>query len=216
MSRVVIAIDALARASSVAPELLRRLERSGLVTPRARDEAGRVWVDADTRARVERVQSLIAAGYAERDIALVIGRIERADGKRRVHRVLTLDGFAAAAGLAPAVVARWVEERLLRAWAHDEQGQPLFSRGALADARALDALDALGLRDEARRWAKVARGDADANEIAEMRARIAAHLTRLDRATRALQKLLPRLLAKTPPTATPRRRLLRRGRDDKA
>lgn len=215
MSRVVVAVDVLTQSLGATPELVRRLERWGLVVPRARDEAGRVWVDAEARPRIERVQSLVAAGYAERDIALVIGRIESAGTDRqRVQRVLSLEGFAAAADLAPATITRWLDDRLVRAWAVDEEGAPLFTRGALADARAIAALEALGLADEAPRWARIANGDAAPAETAELRSRIAAHLARLDRATRSLQKLLPRLLAKAPtaPAAPRRRLLLRRGK----
>ncbi len=214
-----VALGSLARSLGAPPDLLKRLERAGVIAPLGRDRAGNVWVDADVRRQVERVQSLIAAGYAEKDIALVIGRIERAPGRTRVDEVVGLAELASAASVTPEAVTRWVDGGLLEPWATIEQGEALFETGTLVTVRSLAALEALGLADHLHAFAEFERagrelvprvaGARDTRQpsaaIAALHKAIGERLGEVESAAQVLRKLLARLGTIAAPP--PRRRL---------
>lgn len=211
-----VALGSLARSLGASPELIKRLERAGVIVPLGRDRAGNVWVDTDVRRQVERVQSLMAAGYAEKDIALVIGRIERAPGRTRSDEVSSRAELAAAASIPPEVLTRWVADGLIAPWATVEGGEPLFERGLVQTACALAALEALGLGDHAQHFAELVRagrggvpgsgGQARSGDaIAALHKRIGERLGEVESAAQVLRKLLSQLGVAA--VAKPRRRL---------
>lgn len=197
MSRVLIAMTDLSRSLGVPADLLRRLERAGLVVPIAKDDNGEQWVDAGARRQVERVQSLIAAGYAERDIALVIGRAERTDGSSRLESIIGAEELLTKARIERGTLDRWIAQGAIPGWAVEESGAPLFLRRHVVLARALRALELLGLGELVGTWSALARGEPGAAGR-ELGRELSAELTtRLDDAEHALQtlrKLLPRLV----------------------
>ncbi len=208
MSRVVITLASL-RSPGVSSELVKRLERAGLVKPLGRDTGGQVWVDVDARRQLERVQSLIAAGYAERDITLVIGRAERSARDDRIVEVIGRDELVSRARVGVELLDRWEASGALAPWARDEAGRPLYQRELVPLARAFSALEALGIGEHVAAWARVARGEPDEGDR-ELKALIEARLERAEVALKTLRKLLARLHEVG--TRRPRRRLLGRAR----
>lgn len=212
-----VALGSLARSLGAAPDLIKRLERAGVIVPLGRDRAGQIWVAADVRRQVERVQSLIGAGYAERDIALVIGRVEREPGRTRVDEVVGLAELAKAAAVTPEDLRRWVTGALVVPWGVAEDGDPLFVRAALGTAKALAALETLGLGADAPALAaflardKAPRTKVPDAAIAALHARVDERLQEVEAAARILRKVLPQLglaaAPKPPRRLVPRRRL---------
>lgn len=197
-AKVVVPLTALAQSLGAAPGLMKRLDRAGLITPVGRERGGEVWVDSDARRQLERVVALIGAGYAERDIANVIGRIERTK-RTPPAEVITLSALAAATGVSVETARAWVVDGTLHAWAQTEEGEPLFGADAPASARVLAALATLGLGELARAWLH----GADDERAAALDV-VRKHLSAIEGATRVLRKLAP---------AEPkRRRLLTRRR----
>lgn len=185
------------------PELVKRLERAGLIVPLARDEAGRIWVDVDARRQIERFQALIGAGYAERDIALVIGRAERSERGARLELVAGVEHLAAASGATAEDIRRWLGEGLLEPWASSEAGEPLMAQGLVEIARALAALETLDLAAHKAAWVAAARAR-DGRIDGALRER----LGRIEGAVKALKKLIAALDERA--AKRPRARLLSR------
>lgn len=166
------------------PELVKRLERAGLIVPIARDEAGRIWVDVDARRQLERVQALIGAGYAERDIALVIGKVERPERRARLEPVVGVEHLCQEAGASGEDVKRWLAEGLLEPWALTEAGDPILLPADIDLARALAALEALALGAHKAAWVAAVR-----TPKARIDAALRERITRLEAAAKTLRKL---------------------------
>ena len=185
------------------PELVKRLERAGLIVPLARDEAGRTWVDVDARRQIERFQALIGAGYAERDIALVIGKAERPERGARLEPIAGVEHLAAASGATAADVLRWRGEGLLEPWAVSEGGEPLMAEGLVEIARALAALEALELGAHKAAWVAATRARDGRIDLA-----LRERLGRIEGAVKVLKKLIVALDERA--ARLPRVRLLSR------
>lgn len=196
--RILVPLAALAQSLGASLALMKRLDRAGLITPVARERGGEVWVDGDARRQLERVVALIGAGYAERDIASVIGRIERTK-RTPPSEVITSATLSTLAGVTPEALQAWVADGTLQAWALTEAGEPLFGADAPARVRVLASLATLGLERHARAWLE----GAD-DERSEALAVVRKHLRDIEGATRVLRKLVP--------AETKRRLLTRRGR----
>jgi len=209
-------LGSLAKALGVTPDLIKRLERAGVIVPLGRDRAGRIWVDADARRQVERVQSLMAAGYPERDIALVIGRIERAPGRTRIYDVFVLADVASTEAIPPELVTRWVDDGLVAAWGVAETGELLFESGAVAIVSALAALEVLGLSDHAHALVGFIARDPNrpSDAIARLHQVIGQRIGAVERAVRVLRKLLPQLSQSAAPKPRRRPLLRRRGKGE--
>ncbi|MFO0747560.1 MAG: hypothetical protein U1F43_18120 [Myxococcota bacterium] len=191
---------------AAAPELAKSLEKLGLLVPVARAlKRGPLYYDEAVRPLVERAVALTAAGYAPKDIALVLGRMAGAKNGAAVD-VFPLARLAAAARLDEVRVVAWVERGLVTPWAVDESGAALFTRDALAEVRGLAALEAVGLGALAPGWAD------DSLDLAAVRVRVAETLaaarllTRLVAKKAAAAKKRPAARARTPRVLRPTRR----------
>jgi hypothetical protein len=210
VSRVVVALGALTKSVGASPELMRKLARAGLVRPIGKDDKGRLWVDAEARRQVERVQTLMAAGYAERDIALVIGKVAAAGERVRVDEVCDLEAFAGLVEVPSETVGAWVEASLMPVWGTREDGAPMFLSAAVELGRLFAAAEALDLGAHKALLARVVRGEGRAagEDIAAFGRFMGERLERLERAVKILRKILPKL--ETPERAPRERRLLAR------
>lgn len=185
MTRPLIRREALTRELSATPELERRLDKLGLLVPVARGgRRGPLYYDAHARGLVERAVALTAAGYAPKDIAHVLGRVERTPPGPLVE-VLGLVPLAGAAKLPVERVSTWVARGLIAPWGADEIGTALFLRSALGDVRGLAALETLGLGELALAWVD---GSFD---VALVKARVAE----AQAAARLLAQLAPKKAA---------------------
>lgn len=218
-SRILIELEASSKQVGAPPDLVRRLVRAGLVVPLGKAESGGRWVEIDARRQIERVRALVAAGYAEKDIAVVIGKVERPDADPGKHPIHSLPTFARMVAAPEDLVRRWVEDGVLEAFGRTEDGELLFAGDARDTARLLLALDHLGLAMLAADLTSARSGDLDADrtrallETLKRRAvQTKAALTVLDAALPALERRLAprprRLLArkKVGTTRAPRTR----------
>lgn len=179
------------------PELVKRLERAGLIAPIARDESGRIWVDVDARRQIDRVQALIGAGYAERDIALVIGKVERPERRAHLEPVVGMEHLARESGASADDLRRWLSEGLLEPWALTEHAEPLLSSSSIELARAFAALETLDLGAHKAAWVAAVRAPRGPVDAA-----LRERLGHIEGAARTLRKLVTaldqRALAKRP------------------
>lgn len=161
-------------------ELLTRMERAGLLRPIAVSPT-EVYYAPDALAQVERVQTLVAAGYAERDVAHVAGRVA-VSATTPVENVLELDKVPGAAGIA---------DGLVPLWGQSEAGQRLIRHADEDLCYALVALPLMGLSDLSQ--ALVAAMTGVSGDSSELRAKIEARLTELDHASTTLRATLAKL-----------------------
>ncbi len=188
------------------PEVVRRIERLGLIVPLARDAAGdAVYYEASARQTTSRVLTLIAAGYAEADVALVVGRVATAPSapRKRPRRLITLAELARRVAAPEARIRGWLDAGVLAPWACDAAGDALFEPEAEALARALGALAVIGL-EALVPLIGAALATPSGPEAAALRADLTTHLEQAAAAITALRALARRLAPKR------RRRLLRR------
>lgn len=188
------------------PEVIRRIERLGLILPLARDAAGdAVYYDLGARHTASRVLTLVAAGYAEADIALVVGRVatDPSAPHKRPQRLITLAELARRIGVPVARIRGWIDVGALTPWAIDAIGDALFEREAEPLARALGALAVIGL-DALVPLVGRSLTAPSGPEAATLHAELTTHLEQAAAAITALRALARRLMPKR------RRRLLRR------
>ncbi|MCC6622965.1 MAG: hypothetical protein IT385_17025 [Deltaproteobacteria bacterium] len=170
-----------------APELSRRLEKLGVLAPVARASArgGAVYYDAGVASIVERARALLGAGYASKDIALVLGRVE--EGRREpVIEVADLAEVVQRTGVAAERIAGpegWVARGLVPVWGRDGADAPLFASDVVPRVRVLAALEALGMGALAADWL------AGAIDVPRVRARLAEIQAAVKLLTRAMPKV---------------------------
>jgi len=184
---------ALERRLGAMPEVARRLDKLGLLVPCAKtaSRGGEVYFDVGLGAVLERAAALMQAGYAPKDVALVLGRVELAR-REPVVEVLPLADVAERARVAAARIVGaggWLERGLVQAFARDDGDAPLFLLDAVARVRGLAALEALGLGELGADWVA---GTLDAT-------RVRARMDEVSEAVKVLERALPK----------PRRRKLR-------
>ncbi len=138
--RAVISRTALVDALKAPPAFLRRVERLGLLNPVARTARHELYYPAEVLERLVHVQSLLAAGYAEKDIGHVLGRVV-AEVRSEPALVCTASELA----VAPEVLDTFLERRLVEVWGETSDGQRLFAVGESERVRVLCALEELGL-----------------------------------------------------------------------
>lgn len=196
--RIVIGRTELLTRTALRPEQLTRIERNNLVRPLG-ESARETYYPREALAQVERVQTLIAAGYAERDVAHVVGRVAAVTGSL-IDRVVELD---------PASASALSEDRLIPIWAVTEAGQPLIHVLDQPLCEALMALRTLGLGALAAPLSGAV-AETDPSALAELRRTIERHLDTLDEASILLRKRLTKLAPSRGSRAQGLRRLLRR------
>ena len=196
--------DALCRMVGVRPDLVKRLVKARLLAAFGRDAARMPLFDAEGRRRLERVRDLLQAGYAEKDIATVLGLVEDRNGDGGVTW-LGIDDILTPPGHGVAALARAESHGLMLADARRDDDTPLFeARHAHRIAMVCDLL-AIDLVDDAR---ALAARHGHALDTADLR-RLLDHVEVKRQAANRLSRLLA---AELPPT--PRRTILRvrRGR----
>lgn len=145
-------LDALCRLLGTRPDLVRRLEKGRLIAPAGRDSARKPLYDGEGRRRLERVRELLQAGYAERDIAAVLGLVEERDDHTRETWLTTTDIIAPPRNAA-AEIARAVDLGLVAVAALRDDDVPLFSAASSGRIACVLDLIELGLSAEARELA---------------------------------------------------------------
>lgn len=193
-ARVVIPERELLARVGMAEALFLRALRAGLVVPLGRSTRD-TYYHGEAVAQLERVQTLLAAGYAERDVALVVGRVQGAE-TRAVARVVELEELAMnhSAGTLRALV----EQGLLPIWGVTEAGRRLLLEQDEDLALAITALASLGLDEHTESLGLLASGR-PTTPFTELRARIEARLVEFDGAAKALRRALPRLARRFAP-----------------
>ena len=195
--RIVIGRTELLTRVALRPDQLARIERSNLVRPLGAS-ARETFYPREAVAQLERIQTLIAAGYAERDVAHVVGRVAAAPDAP-IDRVIELD---------PSSSSALTDGALIPIWGVTESGQPLVHVLDQPLCEALIALSTVGLGELAPALSAAAANDPDA--LAELRRGIERHLDTLDAASALLRKNLARLDPARAGRARGLRRLLRR------
>lgn len=196
--RIVIGRAELLVRAGLRPEQLTRIERHNLVRP-VGVSARETFYPVGALAQLERVQTLIAAGYAERDVAHVVGKVAAAN-EAPIDRVVELD---------PASSSALSEAGLIPLWAVTEAGQPLVHVLDQPLCEALLALTTLGLGEHMAALSAAANSSETAT-LAELRRAIERHLDTLDAASALLRKSLTRLVPARAGKARGLRRFLRR------
>ncbi len=195
---VVARTDLLVR-SGARVELLARMERAGLLRPIGKSPT-EVYYPREAFARVERVQTLIAAGYAERDVAHVVGKVAEAS-VAAVERVIALDTVPD---------SQTLPDGLVPLWGRDDSGRRLIRLADLPLCQALLALAAVGLPELAPELsAALVAAQGGAHEA--LAAAIEPRLEALEGASATLRATLAKLKRSRRGTRTARlKRLLRR------
>lgn len=196
--RIVIGRAELLVRSGLRPEQLARIERHNLVRP-VGASTRETFYPREALAQLERIQTLIAAGYAERDVAHVVGKVAAA-ADTPIDRVFELD---------PASSSSLSEGGLIPIWAVTEAGQPLVHVLDQPLCEALIALSAVGLGELAPLLSSAANSSEPAS-LADLRRTIERHLDTLEAAAAHLRKNLTRLAPAGPGKARGLRRFLRR------
>lgn len=196
--RIVIGRAELLVRASLRPEQLARIERHNLVRP-VGASARETFYPREALAQLERVQTLIAAGYAERDVAHVVGKVAAAN-EAPIDRVVELD---------PASSSALTEGGLIPIWAVTEAGQPLVHVLDQPLCEALLVLSTLGLGELAPALSSAAKSS-EPTTMADLKRTIERHLETLDKASTLLRKNLARLNPAGTGRARGLRRLLRR------
>lgn len=157
-------------------ELLRRLERARLLRPIGRSSVD-LYYPAEARQQVERVQTLLAAGYAERDVAVVVGKVIDAT-RTKAEVVVELAQAAVRCDGSEAEVMSLCERGLAPVWAVTEGGRTLLAESDLPLVGALNALAVIGrpeLQEElSAAWSERPGQLSHAELDAEIRARLEA------------------------------------------
>jgi len=189
--RLVISRSQLMAQTGLSVELVRRFERVGLVSPVAKS-AREVYYATEALQQMERVQTLMAAGYAERDIAHVVGRVAspELDGLVKVDEV---DAVAIALGVDEGVLDGLSRRGVLVPWGRTHAGAALVAKADIALLGALVALVALGLDASVEDYVAAHRGDVSPEAIADLRARIQARIVGVETAASAMRKALSAL-----------------------
>jgi hypothetical protein len=196
--------DALCRTVGVRPDLVKRLVKARLLAPSGRDATRQPLFDADGRRRLERVRDLLQAGYAEKDIATVLGLVADRNDDATVTW-LSIDDILTPPGHGATALARAAAHGLALANALRDDETPLFeARHAHRVAMVCDLI-AIDLVDDAR---ALAARHGQPLATADLR-RLLDHV---DIKRQAANRLARLLAAELPPT--PRRTILRvrRGR----
>lgn len=205
--RVLIELEVASRQLGAPPDLVRRLVRAGLVVPLGRAESGGRWVEVDARRQIERVRALVAAGYAEKDIAVVIGKVERPEADPGKHPIYASSTFARLVAAPEASVQGWVEAGLLEPFGVTEDGGLLFTDEAREVARVLAALEQVGLGSLAADLASARSCELDEDATRALIASIRHQIAHTKAALGVLDAALPALEKRLAPQ---RRRLLTR------
>lgn len=198
-SRVVVARAELLSRSGVQSELFSRIERAGLVRAIGRSPT-EVYYPREAIGQVERVQTLIAAGYAERDVAHVVGKAV-ATHAATLDRVIELD-------LDRPELRALSEAGLIPLWAVTDAGQPLIHVIDVPLCDALAALPVVGLGELSPALAEVGVG-APSRRFEELAVAIDTRLTVLNDASAQLRKALALLRRRAHVPRKGLRRLLR-------
>jgi len=177
---------ALDRDLTAEPDLTKRLVKLRLLVPVARGPrlprtARAVYYDLGARDLVERAATFVAAGYATKDIAHLLGKLATND-KPRVIAVIGREALADRVAVAEERIDAWLDAGLIEPWGVDEGGAALFARVEIKRARLLAALDCVGFGERAGDWL--------AGGIERAAAR--RHITAVADAARLLLRSLPK------------------------
>lgn len=179
--RIVIGRAELLARAGLRPEQLARIERHNLVRPLGASTR-ETFYPREALTQLERVQTLVAAGYAERDVAHVVGRVAAATDAP-IDRVVELD---------PASSSALSDGGLIPIWAVTEAGLPLVHVLDQPLCEALIALSTVGLGELAPALSSASASN-DPAALTELRRAIERHLDALDAASSTLRKNLVRL-----------------------
>jgi len=199
-ARLVIARGQLLALTGVKSELVRRFERVGVVVPLAKS-AREIYYPAQARPQLERVQTLLSAGYAERDIAHVVGRVSSTE-RQALESVHELGEVARSLGVEVALLEGFISRDLVIVWGRTEAGEALVGAAELGLVEALVSLSALGLDSSLQDFAATHRGSSTAVNMSELRQSIAARLDVVEAATAVLRKATAALKRKARVKAT--------------
>ena len=199
LSRVVVGRTELLVRSGVRPELLGRIERAGLVRAMGHSPT-EAYYAREALDQIERVQTLLGAGYAERDVAHVVGKVSAASAGT-LDRVLELD-------LERPELRALADAGLIPLWAVTDAGQPLIHAIDQPLCEALAALSVVGLDELAPALAEIGTSS-PGRSFAELAATIDKRLTALSDASARLRKALAQIQRRARAPRKGLRRLLR-------
>lgn len=193
-ARLVIARGQLLALTGVKAELVQRFERVGVVVPLAKS-AREVYYAAEARQQLERVQTLLSAGYAEKDIAHVVGRVSNTE-RPALESVHELGDVARSLRVEEARLEELATRELFAVWGRTEAGQALVGAVELVLIEGLVSLSALGLDALLPDFAATHRGPSSPEAMRELSRSIEARVDAVEAATGALRRALVALTRK--------------------
>ncbi len=193
-ARLVVARGQLLTLTGAKGELIRRFERVGVVVQLARS-AREVYYASEARQQLERVQTLLSAGYAEKDIAHVVGRVSNTE-RPNLESVHELAVVARSLRVEMGDLEELATRGLIAVWGRTDAGEALVGAAELGLIEGLVSLSALGLDVLLPDFAATHRGSTSAEAMRELSRSIEARVDVVEAATTALRKAMAALTRK--------------------